>query len=66
MQQLVKQNSRKEENKMNKNYVEPEFKVVVTNCEDILTTSGEGGSNHLNRAGGWEAFGSNGVPFIEL
>ena len=51
---------------MNKNYVEPEFKVVVTNCEDILTASGEGGSNHLNRVGGWEAFGSNGVPIIEV
>lgn len=27
---------------MNKTYNEPEFKVVITRCEDVITTSGGG------------------------
>lgn len=49
-----------------KKYKEPEFKVVNTKTQDVITTSGEGGSNKLNRVGGWEAYGNGGVPIIEL
>ncbi|MBR3148540.1 MAG: hypothetical protein IKF64_00050 [Eubacterium sp.] len=49
-----------------KKYKEPEFKVVMTKNQDVITTSGGGGSNKLNRVGGWEAYGNGGVPIIEL
>lgn len=49
---------------MKKIYDEPEFKVITTNCDDVLTTSGEGG-NALNKAGGWEVAPYS-APFISL
>ena len=48
---------------MNKNYAEPEFKVIITKTQDILTTSGESGE--IPDAGsGWET--GSGVPIINL
>lgn len=49
---------------MDKIYVEPEFKVVKANTDDILTTSGEGESHSLKKVGGWEAGPLGGVPII--
>ena len=43
---------------MNKNfeYKEPEFKVVVTNSDDVITTSGfpEGELSRVTRARSWD------------
>ena len=50
---------------MNKIYNEPEFKVVITKSEDILTASG--GGSTLNQApSGWEQLGGGTTPFVEL
>ena len=49
-----------------KKYKEPEFKVVNTKTQDVITTSGESGGLPMNRVGGWEAYGNGGVPIIEL
>ena len=43
--------------KKNFEYKEPEFKVVIANCEDVITTSGEEPtpSGHLNTvSSAWE------------
>ena len=48
---------------MDKKYIEPEFKVITTKTQDILTTSGESGG--IPDAGsGWET--GSGVPIINL
>lgn len=48
-----------------KKYKEPEFKVVNTKAQDVITTSGESGGLPSGNSG-WEAYGNGGVPIIEL
>lgn len=48
-----------------KKYKEPEFKVVNTKTQDVITTSGESGGLPSGNSG-WEAYGNGGVPIIEL
>ena len=44
---------------MTKFYNEPEFKVVVTNSEDVITTSGEATPSYTPGQ-----FETNDVPFV--
>ncbi|MBR1763371.1 MAG: hypothetical protein IJ731_08430 [Eubacterium sp.] len=49
-----------------KKYNEPEFKVVNTKTQDVITTSGES-SGLPSGNSGWEAGrGNGGVPITEL
>ena len=49
-----------------KKYKEPEFKVVNTKTQDVITTSGESGVLPSGNSG-WEAGGGNGgVPIIGI
>ena len=49
-----------------KKYNEPEFKVVNTKTQDVITTSGENGGLPSGNSG-WEAGGGNGgVPIVGI
>lgn len=48
-----------------KKYKEPEFKVVNTKTQDVITTSGESGGLPSGNSG-WEAYGNGGVPIIGI
>ena len=49
-----------------KKYNEPEFKVVMTKNQDVITTSGGGGEEIPHSSSGWEVGGGTGAPIISL
>ena len=48
-----------------KKYNEPEFKVVMTKNQDVITTSG-GEEEIPHASSGWEVGGGTGAPIISL